>query len=153
MKYLDKIVKYFLAILMIVITCLTFYQIIMRFVFNNASSWSEEATRFLFIWANFIAAGIGIREHIHIGIDIIVNMMPFGLQKIINVLIYAIISIFGGWLSYSCVGLMQKTGGQFSTALKYPKSWLYAPVLVFGLLCVFCGIYEIIIVCKNKEEQ
>jgi len=153
MKYLDTFVRWLLAILMFAVTCLTFYQIIMRFVFNNASSWSEEATRFLFVWASFIAAGIGIKEHIHIGIDAVVNMLPANIRKGIEILVYAGIGCFGGWLSYSCIGLMEKTAKQLSPALKYPKSWIYAAVFAFGVLCIICAAYEIINKFKLREGE
>ena len=66
---------------MLAITILTFYQVITRYVFNNASSWSEEAVRYLFVWVSMIGIAIGIREKVHIGIDIFVKRLPIPIKK------------------------------------------------------------------------
>lgn len=150
MKYLNLIIKWILAILMIAVTILTSYQVFMRFVVNNASSWSEELTRLLFVWASFLAAGIGIKEHVHVGIDVVVGLLPKGVQKWISVAVNAAIAAFGGWLSYGCLELMKKTTKQFSAALHYPRPLIYAAIFVFGILCVIYAVQEIILILKGK---
>ena len=97
---MNYLVKWFLAIIMIGITFLTFYQVVMRYVFNNAPSWAEELVRFLFIWCTFIAAAIGIEEKIHIGIDVVVNLLPSKIQKSVEILVYAALIVFSGYLIY-----------------------------------------------------
>lgn len=153
MKYLDTLIKWILAILMFAVTILTSYQVFMRFVINNASSWSEELTRLLFVWASFIAAGIGIKEHVHVGIDVVVGLLPKAAQKCVSVLVNAAIAVFGGWLSYGCFDLMKKTTKQFSAALHYPRPLIYAAIFVFGLLCVIYAVQEIILILRMKEAE
>ena len=153
MKHLETVLKWFLAFLMLAVTALTSYQVFMRFVVNNASSWSEELTRLLFVWASFVAAGIGIKEHIHVGIDVVVTLLPKPAQKWISALVHAVIGAFGGWLSYGCIGLMKKTMKQFSPALRYPRPLIYASVFIFGLLCIVAAVNEIILILKKKEPE
>lgn len=155
MKTLKTITKYFLAFLMIAMTVLTAYQIIMRFIVNNPSSWSEEAVRFLFVWASFVAAGIGVQEHIHIGIDVLVGVLPQKLQFLVGLLVEAAVIAFGCWLCYTSVILVMNTNNQFTPALGIPRSWMYAAVVVFSVLTVIFSAVEFItrIKAEVKGEQ
>ena len=65
-KAIDKIIYYFLVLLMAVMSILGVFQVVGRLV-GVVPSWTEEAIRFLFIWASCVGAAIGIKEHIHIG--------------------------------------------------------------------------------------
>ena len=75
-NYLNKLLRYILAISMLIMVSVTFYQIIMRYVFNRAPSWSEEFVRYLFVWISVLGAGMGIQEKVHIGVDAVVNLFP-----------------------------------------------------------------------------
>ena len=86
--------------MMMAIAGLTFYQVIMRYVFSSASSWSEELIRFIFIWCSFMAAAIGVREGIHIGINIFVNLLPRRLVPLTEIVVNLAILVFAGCLVY-----------------------------------------------------
>lgn len=135
------------------ITIITSYQIIMRFVFNNASTWSEELVRFIFVWACFIAAGFGIREHAHVGIDVLVNKLPPKLHRIATIIVYLAIATFGGYLLYGSQGLLKSTGMQTSSVLHVPMSVLYSSILALGGLCIFFSLYEIYLILKPQKME
>ena len=65
-KTIDKIIKYILVALMVILSFLGVFQVVGRLA-GVVPSWTEEAIRFLFIWASCVGAAIGIKEHIHIG--------------------------------------------------------------------------------------
>lgn len=143
MNIFKKAIIYVLAIMMGAMTILTFYQIVLRYVFNSPSSWSEEAVRFIFVYCSFIAGGIGIMEHAHIGVDIVVNLLPIHLRKISSIIVHSCIAIFGGVLIYISIPLLKITQRQLSSALRIPMHYIYFSVVLFGILCIFFSIYEI----------
>jgi len=74
---------------MLVALCLmTFIQVIMRFVFRHALSWSEELTRYLFVWIVFLGVNLGIRDNIEIRLDIIDAIVKGKAMKVIRILRY-----------------------------------------------------------------
>ena len=132
-------IKWFLAVLMMIIAGLTFYQVVMRYVFNNAPSWSEEMVRFLFVWSSFVAAAIGIKEHIHIGIDVFVNLLPKTLSRFIQLGVNAAIVFFAVYMIRYGWSVTLMTHRQPSPALGLPMSWVYFSVPVMGaLLLLYC---------------
>ena len=152
MKPITSGIKYTVAVLMAVLTALTFYQIVLRFVFNSPSSWSEEGARFIFIYVSFLGAGIGILEHTHIGIDIVVNMLSERWRRVVSIIVYGGMIWFGAMLIYASIPLLKLTSRQLSPALRIPMHYIYFAVVLFGILCVVYSIGEAIKLLRAKKQ-
>ena len=63
-----------------------FLQIIMRFVFNNSLSWSEELGKFIFVWISWLGISIGERRREHIRITLIVDKLSVKWKKIFEII-------------------------------------------------------------------
>jgi TRAP-type C4-dicarboxylate transport system permease small subunit len=51
-------------------------QVLLRYVFNTSTDWSDELSRLLFVWCMFLAIPLGIREGAHVGIELLVTHIP-----------------------------------------------------------------------------
>jgi len=153
LKHFHTIVKWFLAILMMVIAALTFYQVFMRYLFNSAPSWSEELVRFLFIWCSFVAAAIGIKERIHIGIDVFVSLLPAKIRSLTEILVNLGIILFSSFMIRYGWSVTMMTQRQPSPALGLPMSWVYLSIPVMGVLLVLYCSLEIINIVRNFSED
>jgi C4-dicarboxylate transporter, DctQ subunit len=61
-----------LALLVIVLTLQVFY----RYVLHIGLSWSEEVSRFLFIWFVYVSASYAVQMGTHIRVSFIVDLLP-----------------------------------------------------------------------------
>ena len=68
---LEKVEKAILAVTVGIMVIIIAYQVIMRYIFAHANSWSEELARYLFIYDVMIGAAIAIRRNSHLQIDIL----------------------------------------------------------------------------------
>ena len=50
---------------------IVFVQVIMRKCFGHSFSWSEELTRYLFVWIIYLGVNLGIRDDMQFKIDIL----------------------------------------------------------------------------------
>ena len=72
---------WFLLLKITAITCLAlmvvlvFGNVVLRYAFNSGITFSEEASRILFIYLTFLGAAIALREHMHLGIDSVVSRL------------------------------------------------------------------------------
>ena len=150
-KAIDKIIYYFLVLLMAVMSILGVFQVVGRLV-GVVPSWTEEAIRFLFIWASCVGAAIGIKEHIHIGIDILVNLLPFVARKVIDIVVQLGLIAFDVFIIKFGFDMVARTMTQASPALRLPMAYVYLAVPVMGILGLYYSISEIVRSIRAKKE-
>lgn len=84
-------------------TLLTFANVVVRYVFNSNILWALELTVFMFAWMVLVGASYGVKKHFHIGVDVVINIAPKGLQKTFAViavaccLFFSISLLIGSW--------------------------------------------------------
>lgn len=73
-------------VLIVAITPLTGGQVVMRKIFQNPLTWSEELCRYCFMWTGFISVGYCIRRRCAIRIDTFVTLLPKRAQLVLEIL-------------------------------------------------------------------
>lgn len=98
LKWLDDNLEEFLMVIFLALmTLIMGIQICARYVFNYSLSWSEEITRYLFVWAAFISVSYCTRKCISIKIEQVTALMSKrgkALVKLINHTIEIIFFIY-----------------------------------------------------------
>ena len=77
----DAIEETFIAVCLGLMTVITFANVIARYVFNSNILWALELTVFLFAWLVLLGASYGVKKHFHIGVDVVINLVPAGAKK------------------------------------------------------------------------
>ncbi|SEQ09304.1 TRAP transporter small permease [Basfia succiniciproducens] len=144
LKLLDeKIEVWLINLLLANITFWIFYEVVMRYIFNNSSSWGEEFIRWCFIWFLWIGVSYGFKTRTHISVTAFVNLLPPKPQALINI----IVNIFVLWcmVKFSIYGWEQLVSPiiakQESVVLYWPfievrvgMQWLYASLFIGAIL-------------------
>lgn len=141
-----------LAVMLMAITAITFYQIVMRYVFNMAPSWSEELVRFLFVWISFLGAGMGVKDKIHIGVDVLVNALPDSLKRCADAVVNLILTLFGVFITYTGVNITKFTHAQASPAIGIPMSYVYLSLPALGILLIIYGVDGLLRAFGKRKE-
>ena len=61
---------------------LVFGNVVLRYFFNSGITWSEEMSRYLFVWLTFLGAIGAFKDKEHLGVDMLVKRLPTGLKKV-----------------------------------------------------------------------
>ena len=127
MNYYDKIVKYsgYLAsALFITIGFIVSYEVIMRYLFNSPTIWVNEVSRFLQIWATYLALTYSFHKKDFIRITVIYDRLNENGKKILDfisfifILIFSSFVVYYGWIiAYDSL----KVGRTSSTILDVPS--------------------------------
>ena len=73
-KY-DKFEEYLLIGTLVFNVLLIFSQILMRTIFNYSLSWTEELSRYIFIWQTWLGTSIALKYKQHIRVEILINFL------------------------------------------------------------------------------
>ena len=74
-NFYNKIEEYLLVYSLVFNVILVFSQVIMRSIFNLSLSWSEELSRYIFIWQIWLGTSIAIKEDKHINVELIYQIV------------------------------------------------------------------------------
>ncbi|MGB6409222.1 MAG: TRAP transporter small permease, partial [Planococcus donghaensis] len=61
-------------------------NVILRYVFNSGLTWSEEVSRYFFVWLVFLGAVSALKDKMHLGVDLVVKALPQKMQKVVFVI-------------------------------------------------------------------
>lgn len=138
-KFLDNFEEYFCVWTMAIMTILVFIQVVMRYVFSNSLSWSEELARFIFLWLSWIGASYAVKERSHFRVEMFADMIKGTARRQFEYFILIVWFAFSfalTWLGTQLVIFLYDTG-QTSAAMDIPMTLPYASVPIgCGLMCV-----------------
>lgn len=141
MRRIEKGLDYFESALNIIcrvflgaIISIIFYGVIMRYIFSRPPAWAEELSRFIFIWMLMFGAIVVTREQSHIGLTILVDLLPRRLKFIISnltrflMICFCVVMIQQGMKIYPIVA--EASSPTFGISM----GWLYLTIPVGGFL-------------------
>jgi TRAP-type transport system small permease protein len=64
-----------LVLMLTAMVIMVFGNVVLRYGFNSGIDYSEELSRFLFIWITFLGAIIAMRENAHLGLDTLLRVL------------------------------------------------------------------------------
>lgn len=74
-----------------------FMQVILRYVFDNPMTWSEELARYLFIWCAFLGWVIASRKNGHLAMTFVAERLPAPAQRAIGAAVH-LGTVFFAWI-------------------------------------------------------
>lgn len=153
-KIWDHLEEYILVSSLIFTVFLVFMQVVMRYLFQNSLSWSEELARYFFLWQIWLGASYAVKEQRHLRIEIIKDLVSKNKQKhieFVTLLIWFGFSLFLA-IKASELTMMLFNRGQVSPALQIPMAYAYASVPAGCALMAIRLLGEMIKLFKPKEK-
>lgn len=71
-----KALNLLMAVALAIMVVLVFGNVVLRYGFNAGITVSEEVSRWLFVWLTFMGAVVALKEHGHLGTDVLVSRLP-----------------------------------------------------------------------------
>lgn len=128
-----------LVLLLIGMTLIMGIQVLSRYALGMSLSWSEELTRYLFIWCGFISVSYCSKKCLSIKIEQFVALFPRRTRALFKVVNHTFELIFFLYMiPYACSYMMSAiTSGQVSPACSIPMYYIQAaPFVSFILVAV-----------------
>lgn len=145
--FTDKIEENLIALILGLMTLVTFVNVVVRYVFNaeifqpitlalnlpTKLLWALETTTILFAWLVILGISYCVKTVSHLGVDAVLNLMPKGIRRkmtyfaVTCCIVYSFLLLKGGWDFWSnFANLPQTTGRWFPTGFEtdfLAKGW------------------------------
>lgn len=139
-KWLDEYLEEVLmTLLVIAIAVIMIAQVIARYVFQSALTWSDELARYMLVWCGFLSVSYCVKRRISIKIDQFQNALSEKVIPWIKMIRHTIVFLFCIiMIPYSVTYVQQAVAsGAASSAMKIPMYCIQcAPLVCFVLLAI-----------------
>ena len=102
-RAVNELEETLIALLLGLMTLITFANVIARYVFNSNILWAVELTVFLFAWLVLIGVSYCVKITAHLGVDVVLNIVSPSARKVLSLLsvacclAFALLLLIGGW--------------------------------------------------------
>jgi C4-dicarboxylate transporter, DctQ subunit len=151
----DKTEEVLVVILIGIASYLTFQEVILRYVFNTGWGGSYEITIMALIWCTFIGASLGIKENIHIGVDVLVLKFGPKTQRILMITATLLCVLFGVVVAIKGFAFAKfiSRSHLLSRDLRIPMEIGYLAVPVGGVLVCLRFVERLTYVIQGKSFE
>lgn len=135
----DNVEEFLLVILLLAMTLIMGVQVFFRYALGMSLSWSEELTRYLFIWSGFLSVSYCSKKCLSIKIEQFVAVFSRRGRAIFKVVNHTFELIFFAYMiPFAFAYLMSAVrSGQVSPACGIPMYYIQAAPLVSFVLVAF----------------
>ena len=109
-----RFLELLIVVAMVAMVGMVFGNVVLRYGFNSGIDISEEMSRYCFIWLTYVGAIVAMRDKAHVGVDVVIKMLPRAGKKVclflseslmlmINVLFF-----IGTWKMSNCKSLTSR---------------------------------------------
>jgi TRAP-type C4-dicarboxylate transport system permease small subunit len=138
-RLISKLVWAAAAALLGAVACMGLYQVLVRFVFNQPSPWSEELIGRLLIWTVALGIAAGFRQGALVSVDLMLRLSSGRWHRVVRWMILLASLGFLALLAWLGFDLAWRIRFQTFATLPLSIAWAYLalPVgAVFSLLAV-----------------
>ncbi|WP_105384009.1 TRAP transporter small permease [Neorhizobium alkalisoli] len=148
---ISRLSLYIAGVGLIAMTLIVGWQVFGRYVLNDSPSWSETLSLYLMSWFIMLGAAVGVRESVHLGLDIVRYMMPPAIQKAMDLLSLGLIVLFGIGMAYYATLLAIGTWTATIPVLGWPGGTDFFPMIVGGAMISIFALERFVDVAIGEE--
>jgi TRAP-type C4-dicarboxylate transport system permease small subunit len=151
-KGIDTVLCRLLAIILAAMTGIIFTQVFSRYILNYSFSWSEEISRYLFLWLIFGGLPTLIYRNAMTAFDMVIKKLS-GMTKNAAAALIAIGNLtFLVLLTLGSIPLVQRQFSQMATSIPIPIGLVYMIMPISGVLSVVVTVERLIASMAMPEK-
>jgi TRAP-type C4-dicarboxylate transport system permease small subunit len=128
-----RLLEMLLVVLLVAMVLMVFGNVVLRYGFNSGITFSEELSRWAFVWMTFLGAIVALKDNGHLGTDMLIGRLgPTGKKVCLAIaetlMLYAVWLILSGSWSQVKIGLDVE-----APVTGWSMAWLPAAAIVFAV--------------------
>ena len=154
LKKFDKFEEMVLVSSLVINVIIVFMQVIMRYFFNTSLTWSEELSRYIFIWQGWLGSSIAFVDNQHIRVDLIFSIFKSEKSQrvlhLINNIIWFSFNVFLVYVGVKLLGSMSARNA-LSSGMRLPLVYVYAALPVSSFILTIRVLLDSIDLISGKK--
>ncbi|GAA6199115.1 TRAP transporter small permease [Aquicoccus sp. SU-CL01552] len=131
-RVVNEIEETAIAVILGLMTIITFINVVLRYGFNTGIIWGLEATTFLFAWLVLFGVSYAVKVTANLGVDAVINLFSAPVRRFLALVAAAVFIAYGAlllkgawdyWANFA--NLPRTTGRWFPTGLEEMKRTSY----------------------------
>ncbi|WP_276881859.1 TRAP transporter small permease [Anaerococcus tetradius] len=151
-KKFFKLIDILLGIMMGIMVVFVFLNVVLRFVFNTGLAFSEEVSRYTFVFMTFIGAIVAMRESEHLSVDMLVKRFPKKGQIISSIIVNVISLVMMVILMLGSVKMVIQSSGARTAVLGLPFPFLYSICILSSVCIGILAVEKIYLAIKYPDK-
>jgi TRAP-type C4-dicarboxylate transport system permease small subunit len=151
---IEKVFYFFLAYMLLFLVVVVTWQVISR-TLNIKNTWTEELSRWAFVWSSFMGTAYLIHKKDHIIVDLVKEMKTlYRFILFMEIPLRMLCLCFYVVVAYGGILLVRKYGGEMGSAVHVPVRVLYYSCPVSFLLIIFFELLNIVrLICAAIRKR
>ena len=129
--------RWLIILLMAAMAVVVFLQVLFRYLFNVPLSWSEELSRFAFVWVSFLGAAFLVRGDQHLRVTAVESVAGTRIRAALRIVQYVGALLCTGMFLYGGIAILGNEWGQSSPATQLRMGYVYAVIPFAAALMLF----------------
>lgn len=152
MDKLFKGIDYLTGILTGLMVLSVFMNVVLRTCFNSGLTWSEELSRYLFVFVTYVGAISAMRVNGHLGVDTLISRVPRPLQMVMYVVSQLVIAALMCILVHGSGKMVLQNTESRTAALGISYALLYSVGIITGVSIAAMAVANIVYAVTHPSE-
>ncbi len=151
-KLIDLVMRFILAVAMAALLIFGTWQIFTRFILNNPSTFTDEALRYILIWAGLLGSAYCFCTDEHLSLTLVTDRVHGVPALILTIFIEAMtiffvcyVFIYGGWK-------LTMNATNISSVMHIPFRILYSVLPISGVFIILARILKYAVMYQDYKE-
>ncbi len=136
------LLEWVISLLMLALVVVVFAQVVLRYVTYQPLAWTEEISRYVFIWLSLLGAAAGGRRGAHFALDLLPRNLPLRLGRMLRAGIHLAEASFYGVLAWGGLQIVWVAHAHRSPTTEITMSIPYIAIPTGAMLLFVCSLRQ-----------
>lgn len=133
----------------VIMAVIVTYAVFTRYFLSYTPAWGEEGALLCMVWFGFLSIAIGVRDNLHLSMDIIDRFMPRRFVPPLELFKYVVMLLIGVFMAYQGSIMVEVGSWNKLPGLKISSAFIYLVVPLSGSAIVLYCVSAIIGIVKT----
>ncbi len=153
LDFVDSVLQKIVIGTMAFMLFFTFIQVVARYLFQSSLVFSEELSRYLFVWTVFLGLPVVAKRGGHMAVTAVSGKLRGHAARIVSVAAYVVSIAFMILMIVQGVGMVERTSQQLSPAMEIRMSLVYLAIPIGCFFMAVRMIADLVGLLRGKGES